>query len=407
MGPLGGAVASADLRRYLLRGNVFALAVVSLLNDAASEMIYPLLPLFLVGSLGASTTALGAIEGVAESTSSLLKLASGWLSDRWRRRKPFLLGGYAIAAVMRPLMAFATVAGHVLAIRFTDRIGKGIRSAPRDALLAESVPPEYRGRAFGFHRAADHAGAVIGPLVAAGLLLLLDNDLRMVFALAIVPGAITILLVVLFVREPPRAPPPLVPAPRLQFRTLDPVLLRFLAGLALFTLGNASSAFLLLRAEQIGVPVALIPALWATLNVSRMILNVVGGSLSDRFGPRNAIVAGWFVFALVYGAFGWASEPWHAWALFIAFGAFFGLTESPEKVLVAQVVPAHQRGAAFGAYHFIIGISALPSSLLFGWLWHRYDARVAFAVSALLAGAAAILIAVSLPRAITDAERPA
>jgi MFS family permease len=386
--------------RGVLRGNVLWLSVVSFLNDAASEMIYPLLPIFLTGTLGAGAAFVGLIEGVAESASSLLKLASGWMADRSGRRKPLVAWGYGIAGLARPLIAVAAAPWQVLAVRFSDRVGKGLRSAPRDALLAESVPPETRGRAFGIHRAADHAGAVVGPLLAAGLLLLMPGRIRTVFALAVIPGLITLAVVLWKVREPPRAvaagagegKPPL---PKL--RELGPVLPRYLGVLLLFTLGNASDAFLLLRAADLGVSVALVPILWGVLHVSKMAFSVVGGSLSDRVGPRAAIVGGWLVYAGVYGAFAMATAEWHAWALFAVYGLFFGLTEAPEKALVANLAPAGVRGSAFGAYHAAIGIAALPASVVFGVLWQTYGPRAAFLTGAALALAAALLLPLAVP----------
>jgi MFS family permease len=376
----------------LLRGNVLWLSAASFLNDAASEMIYPLLPLFLTGVLGAGPAFLGVIEGVAESASSLLKLAGGWVSDRFGRRKGLVAWGYGIAAVGRPLIGLAATAWQVLAIRFADRVGKGLRTAPRDALLAESVPEGRRGAAFGLHRAADHAGAMVGPLLASGLLLLFPGQLRLVFGLALVPGLLTLLVVLLAVREPAAAPAPGLAPPRPRLRELGPVFPRYLAVLLLFTLGNASDAFLLLRARELGVAVALIPILWVALHLSKTAWSVVGGALADRVGPRATILAGWGVYAAVYAGFALASAPWHAWALFVVYGLFFGLTEAPEKALVAALAPAAARGSAFGAYHLAVGLGALPASLLFGALWEALGAEVAFGAGAGIALLAALLL---------------
>ena len=403
--------------RGVLRGNVLWFSVVSFLNDAASEMIYPLLPLFLTGTLRAGPAFLGLIEGVAESASSLLKLVSGWMADRFGRRKALVAWGYGIAGVVRPLIAVTTAAWQVLVVRFADRVGKGLRSAPRDAILAESVPEEHRGAAFGLHRAADHAGAVAGPLMASGLLLLLDGDLRTVFALAIVPGLITLAVVLWKVRDPrpvsglstvagtvettmagTAAAERRAAAPWSDFRALGPVLPRYLGVLALFTLGNASDAFLLLRARDLGVAVALIPLLWGVLHVSKVAFSILGGRWSDRVGPRAAIVAGWGVYAAVYAGFAAAGAEWHAWALFAVYGLFFGLTEAPEKALVASLAPEGRRGSAFGAYHFAIGLTALPASLLFGAIWEMFGAKTAFLAGAALSLAAAVLLPLVLPR---------
>jgi MFS family permease len=385
-------------RGPLLRGNVLWLSVVSLLNDAASEMIYPLLPLFLTGSLGVGAAFVGIVEGAAESLSSLLKLAGGWASDRLGRRHALVAWGYGIAALGRPLVAVATAGWQVLAVRMADRVGKGLRSAPRDALLAESVPEARRGEAFGVHRAADHAGAVVGPLLATGILLLYPGDLRRVFALALIPGLLTVAVAVWMVRDPrPAASATAVrAAPDVRLSGLGPRFPRLLGVLALFALGNASDAFLLLRARELGVATALIPLLWGALHASKSLWSLVGGRLSDRVGARGAIAGGWVVYALVYAGFAAAWAPWHAWALFLVYGLFYGLTEAPEKVLVAAMAPAGLRGRAFGAYHFVVGVVALPASVLFGTLWEGFGAVAAFLAGAGLAGVAALLLPLAL-----------
>lgn len=391
--------------RDLFRGNLLWLSAASLLNDAASEMAYPLLPLFLVGTLGAGPAFLGLVEGVADSLSALLKWAGGWLADRVGRRKPLVASGYGIAAAIRPLFAIATAPWHVLAIRTTDRVGKGLRTAPRDALLAASVPETHRGRAFGIHRAADHSGALIGPLLASGILLLAPGRLRLVFALTIVPGILTVAAVLFGVRERKATPGDVVeaahhaspaaaaqPAPE-----RDPAFLAYLGVLLVFTLGNASDAFLLLRARDLGVATALVPLLWSALHLSKTGFNLIGGWIADRWGPRPTLVAGWLVYAAVYAGFALASTQWHAWALFGVYGLFYGLTEAPEKVLVTSFAGASSRARAFGAYHLAIGIGALPASLLFGWLWSARSPSFAFLVGAGLALLAAVVLPM-LPR---------
>ena len=309
-----GAVAPA---RWTPARNVLALAAVSFLTDASSEIIAPLLPLFLVGTLGASVSMVGIIEGGAEALASLLKLASGWWSDRVSRRKPLLVAGYTIASLVRPLVAITQSASQVLAIRLADRIGKGIRGAPRDALLAASTPLAFRGRAFGFHRAADHAGAVVGPLIALTCLQWLGMPVRQVFWVAAIPGALAVVVAIAFVREQresreqrsPReiAPPPVPPVPppnalpRAFWITMFPILL--------FTLGNSTDAFLLLRASQLGVPTALIPLVWVLLHVVKSSASTPAGALSDRVGRRPLIVAGWALYAAVYAGFALATLP--------------------------------------------------------------------------------------------------
>jgi MFS family permease len=376
-----------------ISGNVLILGLVSFLTDVSSEMIYPLLPLFLTAVLGAGPALLGAIEGVAESTAALLKLVSGIWSDRVRRRKPLVLAGYGISSLARPLVAVATGPLAVLVIRFADRIGKGVRTSPRDALIADSVGPDLRGRAFGFHRAMDHAGALVGPLVAAALLATWVDDLRIVFALAAIPGALAVLLIVLKLRESAAAQPA-APTNSGSFLSLLPrgKLRRFLLILFLFTLGNSTDAFLLLRAGELGVRAAHIPLLWAFFHVIKMVSVYPFGALSDRLGRRGMILAGWGVYALAYLGFARAQSEWQIWALFAFYGLFYGLTEGTEKALLVDLADPAERGAAFGWYNFAIGIGALPASLLFGAIWQLAGAPAAFGFGAGLAALAAVLL---------------
>ena len=386
--------------------NVIALGVVSFFTDVSSEMIYPLLPVFLTGTLGASASFVGAIEGAAESTSSLLKLASGWWSDRIRRRKPLVVFGYALASTMRPLVAVAQSAAQVLVIRVSDRVGKGIRNAPRDALIADSVDPSIRGRAFGFHRAADHAGGVVGPLLAFALLGWWDLPIRTVFWLAAVPGAVAVAVVVFGVREASRrggataesasasastqtALPPPTSLPGRFWATLGVIFV--------FTLGNSTDAFLLLRATQLGVPTAMAPVLWAVLHAVKSLSSTPGGAFSDRAGRRPALLAGWLLYAAVYVGFAVATAEWHAWALFAVYGVFFGLTEGTERALVADVVAAERRGSAFGWYYLAIGLGTFPASFIFGVLWDRAGPSAAFMTGATLAVAAAVGLTLVVP----------
>lgn len=378
---------------------MLALSAVSFLTDASSEIIAPLLPLFLVGTLGTSVKMVGVIEGGAEAVASLLKLLSGWWSDRVARRKPLIVAGYAIASLVRPLVAVAQSGTQVLMIRLTDRVGKGIRGAPRDALLAESAPAEQRGRVFGFHRAADHAGAVVGPLIALACLAGFGMAVRDVFWVAGVPGALAVVVAMVFVKERSAAPPLLAsPASRKAPEPASTALPRrfwiTLAPIVLFTLGNSTDAFLLLRASQLGVPTALVPLLWVALHVVKSVSSTPGGALSDRIGRRPLIVAGWLLYAAVYAGFALADRSWHAWALFAVYGVVFGLTEGTEKAFVADAVPAERRGTAFGWYHGLVGLAALPASVVFGTVWDRWSSGAAFSVGAALALAAALWMAV-------------
>jgi MFS family permease len=388
-----------------LSRNVRALTAVSFFTDASSEIIYPLLPLFVTTVLGGNARTLGVIEGAAETTSAVLKLASGWWSDRMGRRKPFVVAGYVLASAVRPLIALAQTSGHVLAVRVVDRIGKGIRGAPRDALLADSVPFAQRGRAFGLHRTGDHAGAVVGPLAAFALLRWGGLDLRTLFLLAAIPGALAVLALIVGVREPPRATVAAAPV-RLDAK-LPGGFWAYLGVLIVFTLGNSTDAFLLLRASQLGVEAALLPILWAFLHVVKSITSTPGGILSDRVGRRPLIIGGWMVYAAVYLGFARAETTWHAWALFALYGVFFGLTEGVEKALVADLVPIERRGAGYGWYNLAIGLGALPASVLFGALWDRYGSGSAFVFGAAMSALASLLLMVVVRPRISSSGSPA
>ncbi len=382
--------------------NVKALAAVSFLTDVSSEMIYPLLPLFLSTVLGSSAATLGLIEGLAESVSSLMRLPAGWWSDRVKRRKPLVLAGYGLSSLARPLIGLAQAGSQVLVIRIADRFGKGMRSAPRDALIAESVAASERGYAFGLHRSADNLGAVVGPLVAWAVLGLGWVDLRGLFVWAALPGAIAVAVVVFAVRETGEASarasfPAHVSGGASPRTSLPTPLRRYLGVLFLFTLGTSTDAFLLLRASQLGVSTVMIPILWAMLHVVKSGLAVVGGGLSDRVGRRPLILGGWTVYAAVYLGFALASREWHAWALFLVYGLYFGMTEGTEKALVADLAPPPRRGAAFGWFNLVVGIGALPASILFGIVWDAAGSPAAFAMGAGIALLAAVLFSRLVP----------
>jgi MFS family permease len=373
-----------------LPGNVKVLGAASLLNDIASEMIYPLLPVFLL-SLGGNRIHLGLMEGFAESASSILKLFSGGWSDRAGRRKGFVLVGYALAAVARPILGLVVAPWQLFIARIGDRVGKGIRTSPRDALIADSTPAEIRGRAFGFHRAMDHLGAAIGPLLAAGFLWLWPGEYRALFLGTLVPGLLVLALLVFGLREPAKVGPPKEPF-RPTLKPFDRNFKLYLAALAIFTLGNSSDMFLLVRAGELGVPTVMLPLLWCAFHVVKSSTNLVFGPVADKFGPRPQILIGWLIYAAIYLAFALATTAWHAWALFLAYALFYGLTEPAEKSFVANLVGAEHRGLGFGWFNFAIGLTALPSSLLFGWLYEEFGGLVAFGWGAALALAAAILL---------------
>ncbi len=371
--------------------NVLAFGLVSFFTDVSSEMIYPLLPLFLTTVPGAGPAFLGIIEGTAESTAALLKLFSGILSDRVRCRKNLVVAGYGLSSVARPLVAAASSPLAVLFIRFADRAGKGIRTSPRDALLADSSAPEVRGKAFGLHRAMDHAGAIVGPLIATALLAGASLNLRTVFWLAALPATAAMLVLLFLVREAARTEPAQAKASGLgSFPTGR--LRTYLLILLLFTLGNSSDAFLLLRAGQLGVPSAAIPLLWTFFSLVKMLSVMPFGSLSDRLGRRGVIVAGWGVYALAYLGFGLAQTALQAWLVFGFYGLFYGLTEGVEKAFLVDLAQAGRVGGAFGWYNCAVGVGALPASLIFGFLWQSRGASTAFGFGAALAAVASVLL---------------
>ena len=351
------------------------------------------------------------IEGFAESVASILKLFSGYLSDKFDTRKFPVFLGYSLAAIVRPLLAFVTSWPQVLVVRMTDRVGKGIRGAPRDALLAGSVPPENRGLAFGFNRAADHLGAVVGPVIAFVLLSYLASDpqnpsareYQRVFLYASIPVAIGLFVIVFFVREEKRAVPEIDRMPiKFSLSQFDGNFRRLLFIVALFTLSNSTDAFLLLRAEQSGIAPAMLPLLWMVLHFSKVFFSLIGGDLSDKVGRRSMIVTGWLIYAGVYVAFAFVDASWQAWALFIIYGAYFGLTEGVEKAFVADLVDDEKRGTAYGFYNLFYGITVFPASLLFGLLWSQFGAPTAFIVSACISLiSAALLMSVNPTKQVT------
>jgi MFS family permease len=388
---------------------VKTLGLVSLLTDASSEMIYPLLPAFLTGTLKAGPAFLGVVEGLAEAVAAFVKIGSGALSDRVARRKPVVVAGYGLSSLMRPLVALATAPVHLLAVRVLDRVGKGVRSAPRDALLAEVTAPEERGRAYGFHRAMDHTGAMIGPLLASAALLV-THDLRTVFALAAIPAALAMAALVFRVHEPTRkvdAPP----GPHASVATAPADLggrpfRLYLLVLAVFTLGNSSDAFLLLRAQEAGVALAFIPLLWAFHHLVKAATSTLGGTLSDRWGRRRVILGGWAVYGLVYAGFALARSPLQVVSLFGVYGLFHALTEGPERALVADLTGSKGHGRAFGLYHAVTGAMLLPASLLTGVLWQEYGAATALGAGALTAAVAALGLWLLVPERAPTSPSP-
>lgn len=326
-----------------------------------------------------------------------MKLFAGNLSDRLGKRKFLVVGGYALAAVARPLLAFAGSWHQVLAIRVGDRVGKGIRTAPRDAMIADSVPFEQRGLAFGFHRAMDHGGAVIGPLLGFGLVALLGTNFPRIFLIASIPAFAAVLVAIFVMRESPVHTDGTKKV-KLSLRGLDTNFKRFLVILALFTLSNSSDSFLILRARDSGVALTVIPLLWAVHHVSKVLSSLYGGDLSDRLGRKRLIVSGWVLYAAVYAGFAFVQSAISVWVLFLIYGIYFGLVEGAEKALVADLVRPEQRGTAYGLYNLAFGITVFPASLLMGMIWDWKGPTTAFLVNAVMGATAAILLLLFVQR---------
>ncbi len=407
---------SRDARRRLPR-NVWVVTATSFLMDISSEMIMNLLPLFLFNVLGVRTAAIGAIEGVAESTASLLKMFSGWLSDKLGERKKLAVVGYAVSTLVKPLLYLATTWGGVLAVRFGDRVGKGIRTAPRDALVADSVDEGQRGIAFGLHRAGDTAGAVVGIGIALLILLatqrgsmeLSRGSFQLVVLASMVPAILAVLVLALGARETKiegaRARPP-----KLSLAGFDHRFRYFLLVIVVFTLGNSSDAFLILRAQNAGLTVPGVLGMMLTFNLVYAAVSSPVGALSDRFGRRRFLVIGWLLYSVVYLGFARATAGWHTWALMGVYGVYYGMTHGVAKAFVADLVPPERRGTAYGIYSAAVGVMALPASLIAGVLWQGVGAWGGFGPSApFLAGSALALVATimlaSMPRGATSRAR--
>ncbi len=370
--------------------NLWALSVTSFLVDISSEMVQNLVPLFLAGVLGVRTNVIGLIEGVAEATSSLLKVASGRLSDRLDRRKGLVVAGYAISALAKPLYALAGSWGVVAGARWSDRVGKGIRTAPRDALLAAGAPATRRGWVFGVHRAADTAGAVVGLAIAIALVSWLQGPevglRRDVFQIAVlaslVPAVIAVAVVALGVRDLPAAASPASPMPAISRARLGRPFVAFLVIVALFELGDSADAFVILRASERGLSVVGILAMLLSFNLIYAVASAPAGHLSDRFGRRRVLVSGWVVYAGIYLGLGAAEQAWQVWALYVGYGCYHGLTAGAARALVADLVPAERLGAAYGAFHAVVGLMALPASLIAGVLWQGIAGWAGFGAAA-------------------------
>ncbi len=378
--------------RFLPR-TVIILGLVSFLNDTASEMITPLLPLFLTVTLGAGPAIVGLVEGVAEATASILKLVSGWLADRGWNSKKLVVGGYTVSNGVRPLIGFALGWGWVMVLRFLDRVGKGIRTAPRDALIASSTDEQVRGRAFGFQRTLDHSGAMLGPLLAFGLLQW-GMTMEHVFMASVIPGAALILLLAFGLKVPPKVEPEHPPA-RLHWRALDARVKGLVLASGGLALATTPEAFLVLWANQGGITLAWVPLLWAAASGVKALVSGPAGTLSDRFGRLRIVSLGWIARVLLLIAFAWLPDGGMiVWVLFLGYAAALAFTEGAERALLGDFAPAEQQGTVFGLYHLLGGIMALPGALLFGAVWQWLGMSSAFAMAAVLTAIAAITLGV-------------
>ncbi len=382
--------------------NVWAVSVTSFFMDISSEMVINILPLFLSNVLGVQTAIIGVIEGVAEATASVLKVFSGWLSDKLRGRKWIAVAGYAISALSKPFFYIANSWGMVAGVRWADRLGKGVRTAPRDALVADSIKPEQRGLAFGFHRAADTGGAMIGLLIAALVVWLAqsrdlslgESTFRTVVLISLVPAFLAVLSLAIGARDIPKGKDS--ERPKITFKGLGKPFLIFLIIVGIFDLGNSSDAFLVLRAQERGLSVIGILLLLAAFNLVYALVSTPAGSLSDRVGRRKILIGGWIVYGLIYLGFALAQQPWHIWVSYIAYGFYYGMAYGTAKAMVADLVPEEMRGTAYGTYNAILGIIDFPASLIAGLLWQGVGGWDGFGPSApfFFGSALAILAAV-------------
>lgn len=386
---------SQSKKRKLFAMNpvIVLLGFVSLLTDLSSNMIVPILPLYLTTVLHVQVGSIGIIEGIAESTASILKLFSGWMTDRTRKHKLLMLIGYGLSNLTKPFFALSTSWGQVLLIRFSDRFGKGIRTSPRDALLADSTTKEERGKAFGFRRAMDALGAALGPLVAFGVLAIFTNNYRLVFWLSVIPGLIAVALIFIFLKDKePGGYGNEAKFPKIGFKNLNRRFIWFSLISTLFAVGNFSDAFLVLRAQDAGMLPALIPLTFFAFNMSSSIFSMPVGMLSDRIGRRPVLISGFIIFALIYLGFGMVNSVIWIWVLFVLYGLYYAFTDGIQKAYIADIVPEGQRGTALGTYNALTGIAALPASIVAGFLWQTFGPMVAFSASSIIAILAALLM---------------
>jgi MFS family permease len=375
--------------------NVFWLGIVSFFTDVSSEMIFPVLPIFLRVVLGANMAIVGMIEGVAEATASLLKLFSGWLSDKMQKKKLLVGSGYGLSAFTKPILALASSWWHVLFVRVSDRVGKGIRTAPRDALIAASVSKEERGKYFGLHRMLDTSGAILGSLIAAVLLYIYTNDFRLIFWLSFIPGLIAVVILYLFVVDVKDEVKKKV---EVSFKNLNPDYRNFLIVVMLFGLGNFSYAFFLLRAQDIGLVVALIPVIYLVYNLVYAGISIPAGKLSDKIGRKKVLFFSYIMFAITSLGFGFYADLKSIWLLFVLYGLFMALNDGVSRAYVSDMVDV-KRGSALGAYHMVVGIVVLPANFIGGYLWNSFSVEMAFVYGAVMASLASLYFLLGCCRA--------
>ncbi len=349
-----------------LNSTVRALGLVSLLTDLANKMVYPLTPVFLTTILGAPVWTVGMVEGIAESTASILKLYSGWMSDRMGHRKPFAILGYGLGAISKLGLALSSLWGHVLGARLVDRVGKGLRAAPRDALIAENSAPHQRGQAFGLHHSLESIGEVVGPFLGVLCLQQFAGNYRSVFAIAFLPALLGVMVLLLLVKEPKQTPEKTRKRPDFTLQGLSPIYRRYLFVVGLFSLGNSSDAFLLIRAQDLGFGGTQLLLLYAVFNLVETCLGLAAGRLSDRVGRRPLLAVGYLVFALVYLGFATVQKAEMVWGLFALYGLYSTLTRGVQKAFVADLVHPERRGAEIGTFYMLVGLAALPASLIAG-----------------------------------------
>lgn len=376
-----------------LNSNIFFLGLVSLLTDASSEMIFTLVPLFLANVLGATTTVIGFVGGLSESVDVIFRVFSGWISDRFGRRKSLAVLGYSISTIAKPFMYLASTWGVVLGVRFGDRIGKGIRTSPRDALIAASVSAGERGKGFGLHRAMDTFGAVLGLVIVAiivysvqgGELKLSPGTYQWLVLVGVIPAVLAVLALLVFVHEK-RLPSGSNSYSSGRLTTgFDKRFKVFLVLMAVFTLGNSSDFFVILRAQNLDVPLIQVVLMLVLLNVAYAVTSLPAGILSDRLGRKRVIIMGWFVYAMVYLGFAVTSSVWLVWLLFACYGIYYGVVEGVARAFVADLVTEDRRGTAYGMFHGVVGLTLLPASLIAGWLWQAVSPAAPFYFGAGLA----------------------